>query len=181
MFLPDELWLAIVSQCEPRDAWLGLRPLNRQLRSCVEGFVVSEMIPLIKIQLPIALPSYDVRQRVQGRAIFVPNMNRRRDESVDHCSTANGRLLLRLKKLEPEHYRSQLKVRWESMQEASAHSLLPGSLDGRLRWRVQLHARTVEMRLPWARIDWASDLMEAEKPGISTEWMPMFTAYWRRE
>ncbi len=189
-YLPDELWLLVLPYCRRGDAWLGLRPLNSQLRDCVEQYFADNVLPSVRLQLDVALPTYDVRLRLQGRAIFAHVPSKRPSKEVANRSHASvqddeGRATWRLESTEQdEQYHTQVRARWDSLANASAHSLLPGSLDRRLVWKVPLRrGMSQTVLLPQGRIEWASGL-DGRSDGtqtaqLSCEWRPMLTRLYR--
>ncbi len=62
MFLPNEIWLVILPYCEPKAAWLSLRPVDHQLKSCVEQHFAGQHLPGLTVSLttPIELDGDDV-------------------------------------------------------------------------------------------------------------------------
>ncbi|KAK3108021.1 hypothetical protein LTR53_017830 [Teratosphaeriaceae sp. CCFEE 6253] len=189
-YLPNEVWLLVLPYCNRRDAWLGLRPLSRQLQACVELYFAEFVLPTVKLHLELAVPSYDVRQRLQGRAVFAYRPSKKVDAEGESSATSEAPIVAnderahwRLIRTEPdEQYRAHILARWESMAHASAHSLLPGSLDERLTWKAPLSGnRSVEVRLPRGQIEWDSYGGNSEQAAqLSCEWRPLMTGLFRR-
>lgn len=132
-YLPSELWLQILSctnTTSPKDLWRSLRPVNRQLRDCVDQHFTDTILPTLKLELSFGLPCYDGRNPLRGKAIF----------TFSHFATetADGegdRVMCNLVDVEPEHYMEQLLVRWNRLRESSC-----GSLPRSLEWSMCLEA-----------------------------------------
>ena len=189
-YLPDELWLLVLPYCSRADAWLGLRPLNSQLRDCVEQYFADNVLSSVRLQLDVALPSYDVCLRLQGRAIFAHVPSKLPSKEIANPNHAlsqedEGRATWKLESTEQDdQYHAQVLARWDSLANASAHSLLPGSLDRRLIWKVPLRRGMSQIvLLPQGRIEWASS-SDGRSDGtqtaqLSCEWRPMLTRLYR--
>ncbi|KAK6391672.1 hypothetical protein LTR65_004166 [Meristemomyces frigidus] len=166
-YLPNEIWLDIVAYCDPRDLWLSLRPSNRQLSDCVEQYFRDELLPQTVISLPIALPTYDIRQPMRGKAVF----------QYTECARGEGqskdRVSYCFSKTEPWHYQAQFLDRWQGMREKA-----DGRLVDKLRWDIQLIDKTVTVGLKEARID-AAQAVEAEAAPLSFEWKSNMTRFFR--
>lgn len=162
-YLPNEIWLLMFPYCNDRDMWLSLRTVSRQLKDCVEQYLEHEVLPHMVVSLPIALPTYDIRNPLRGRAVLHLCSSRegnKRNANVDRVS-------YQLVETEPAHCWTHFRDRWVAMKDANG-----GCLDDSLRWAMHLHGRTARMRLKGARIDGGYGT-EAEKARMSFEWKPL--------
>lgn len=137
--LPNEIWLLIASYCEPKDLWLSLRPVNRQLQICAEQHIKQAVLSLAVLSLPITLPTYDIRNPIRGKAVFHPLISKT-PPPVE--SDSSDRIVYRLFETEPSYYRSHFFARWGTLQRG--HS---GTLDERLRWELSIGGLSVSVRL----------------------------------
>ena len=136
--LPNEVWLLIASCCQPRDLWLSLRPLSRQLQQCAEQFFEENLLPKTKLTLPVSFPTYDVRSPIYGKAVFLPlQVAVRLLDSHDDC-----RITYSLTETDPETYETQFRDRWSRMSKTA-----DGYLDEKMKWEVQLFDRRVDVKL----------------------------------
>ena len=153
--VPDEIWLYLATFCVPRDLWRSLRPVNRQLRDCVDDHFETHLLPDMKLTLPFSMPSYDVREQRRGRASF----------TFVTCERATARAIFRLHSCD---YEDHFMHRWASMR-SSRH----GHLSEALVWEVDLSLTamgSVNLRNPEVD-DRGSDIAR----GVATfsfEWKP---------
>ncbi|KXT06816.1 hypothetical protein AC578_7255 [Pseudocercospora eumusae] len=159
--LPNELWLLIIPHCSPADLWRSGRRVNAQLKDCVDQFFEREVLPHLIVSLPVALPTYDIRNPVRGQAVFHPLSPKTGPEP--------GRLHVQLAQTEPEHYRTHFLDRWQGMQQSA-----DAALGQHIRFDVQLADRTVSMRLPDARGELVKSTHDAR---MSFQWTPAMTAF----
>lgn len=165
-YLPNEIWLAILPHCEFIDLWLSLRTVDQQLRDCVEQYIVQEVLPQTVISLPIALPTYDIREAARGSAILgycAP------DHEVENANDS-GRASYRLVATEPQHYYPQFLDRWEAMQGVTSRRLSD------LKWALKLGSMSIGMRLNDVRVDAAPD-GKPEHALLSIAWKPSLTEF----
>lgn len=169
-FLPNEIWLAITEHCDLRDAWLSLRQVNKQLHDCVDQHFAEDILPRTVISLPIALPTYDVRNPQIGKAL------------LDHHSRLVGtgkrgsidRAVYSLLRVEPAQYRAQLLSRWNSMQYYE-----DDQLNEKLRWDMRLGHANIRVQLKDARISTREDV-DRERACLAVDWKPTLTYFFRR-
>lgn len=176
--LPNELWILIISQCNRRDAWLGLRQCSRQLRDCVEQYFEQQILPEIIISLPMAMPIYDIRQRIGGRAIFrclpmPPAQSKPQDRNQKKACYL-------LAETQPARRHSHFLTRWGEMRDHTS-----GFLDKKLLWKVELDGKVAGMWLKNVRI-MANQSTEAGGSLLSFDWHTMMTVFermilWREE
>lgn len=169
--LPNEIWILIISQCDRRDAWLGLRPCNQQLRDCVEQCFEREILTKIAISVHMARPKHDIRERVASRAIFrclpIPLTNAqpqdRKQKKACYLIAENQRA----------RYHSHFLTRWEGMKDHTG-----GFLDKKLLWDVELDGSVASMWLKDVRIK-ANRSTEAGGSLLSFDWHTMMTVFER--
>ena len=128
--LPNEIWLLIASYCEPQDLWLALRPVNNQLQQCTEQYFKRDVLLRTTLNLPVIIPTYDVRIPIRGRVVFKPG------SQDGHIVTGDDfeRVTYCMEDTEPDYYRPHFLTRWSTMQNREN-----GQLDGRrVRWEVEL-------------------------------------------
>ncbi|KAK5121608.1 hypothetical protein LTR85_004780 [Meristemomyces frigidus] len=166
-YLPNEIWLDIIAYCDPRDLWLSLRTTNRQLSECVEQYFGDDVLPKTVTSLPIALPTYDIRQPMRGKAIFHHTRSNQSNEQASNRDRAS----YSLSKTDPEHYRAQFLDRWEGMREKAG-----GKLGDHLRWDMQLNDKVVTMGLKEARIE-PHQTVGAEAAQLSFDWKPTMSRF----
>lgn len=169
--LPNEIWLEIITSCDPRDLWLSVRTSNRQLSDCVEQYVKDEVLPQITMTLHFALPSYDIRQPMRGMAIF----HHTKCIQSDRHTGSQDRVSYCLSRTEPEHYLERFLDRWEGMREKA-----DGSLGDSLLWDVQLGDRIVKIGLKEGQIVVTQDVdLTREAAQLSFEWQSTLTRFFR--
>lgn len=163
--LPNELWLHILSYCSPSNQWLGLRLTARQLKGCVEQHFEREVLPSVEIHMPVALPTYDMRNPLRGREIFQP-VSPRAGRDPD-------RMHLVLSATDPDYYHEHFLGRWSGMRDTGN-----GMLSDSIRWDVQLGTLSNRMRLRDAR---AEVIAKADEARVSFEWMGTMTGLFTSE
>ncbi|TKA24870.1 hypothetical protein B0A50_06599 [Salinomyces thailandicus] len=169
VFLPNEIWLNIAAYCDPKDLWLSLRLINRQLQACVEQHFIDDILPQSAITLPIALPSYDVRNPLHGKAILRYQERKKGDGGEE----GGHQPLYSLLRVEPAHYRAQLLDRWERMREVAG-----GQVGDKLHWNLRLRHASVRMPLKDARIE-GDQSLEAGSGRLSFDWRPTFSRFFQ--
>lgn len=164
--LPTEVWLLIVSYCDPRDLWLSLRQVNRQLLLCAEQYFQEELLPLVELILPVAITTYDMRGQTRARAVFHcqrPTLLHRWDRA-SYCLT----------RIEPELYRLQFLDRWKRSCDSSPTGSLNQKMAGEMRLKDR--ADTVILRTPSIGMD-QHDMKDCAR--ISFEWKATMTSFFR--
>lgn len=166
--LPNEIWLQIASYCEPRDIWLSLRPINHQLQDCAEQHFQDHWLPHITLALPIALPTYDIRNPIRGRALFHPvtNLNGEKDEH---------RVVYLLHRTEPEHYHSHFLGRWKGMCDSNTTWL-----NEKMKWEMRVGELCGAVKLKRPAIDQrvlGGEAVDYER--FSFEWRASVTSFFR--
>ncbi|KAK5135651.1 hypothetical protein LTR08_004952 [Meristemomyces frigidus] len=154
-YLPNELWLAILPYCQTEDSWRSLRPVNQQLRACVEQYFLEEILPETVISLPITLPTYDIRQAMRGHARL-------------RClegALVGGRAIYALAEAVPAHYDVHFRARWKRVHAAG------GRIPDKQRWEVQLCDIEKSARVKDARVEG-----DPEDCQLSFDWKPTLTA-----
>lgn len=161
--LPTELWLLIASYCDPKDLWLNLRQVNRQLSECAEQHFQRELLSQVTLSLAVAIPTYDMRSQTRGKAVFV------QDEldvlhKIQHISYS-------LSETVPEHYFNHFLARWKGMCESKG-------LSDRIEWQMGLGWRndTVRLRNPSAN---ATRHDTSDYANVSFDWKPSMTSFFR--
>ena len=169
LYLPNEIWLLIASYCEPKDVWLSLRPVSRQIQICSEQHFKQAVLPFAILSLPITLPTYDIRNPIRGKAVFHPLASKSCPPSG---SGRSDRIVYRLAETEPTYYRSHFFARWDTLQK-NHH----GSLDERLRWELRLAGSSsgVRLREPLA----VTQDYEVGGLQVSFEWKSTMTTFFR--
>ena len=165
--LPCEIWLLIASHCDPKDLWLSMRKVSQQLKECAEQHFEREILPQAVLSLPIAIPTYDMRHPIRGRAVFLPSMK----PSASEEGANSGRVFYSLVKTEPDFYESRFLSRWASMKSANAGHLNPGT-----SWQIDLCGRTGRVGLKQGFVD---DDEESVWDGtrVSFAWRPTMTLF----
>lgn len=161
--LPNELWLHILCFCSARDQWLGLRMATHQLKACVEQHFEREILPSIDVSMPVALPTYDARNPLRGKAIFQPVSPRTGRDAE--------RMHLVLTSTDPDYYQDHFLGRWSGMRDTT-----DGTLSHSVRWDVSLGDKANRMRLRDAKAE--STPSEGEV-SASFEWKGTMTALFR--
>ena len=164
--LPNELWLHILTYCSPSDQWLGLRLTSHQLKACVEQHFEREVLPSLEISMPVALPTYDMRNPLRGKATFQPVSPR--------AGREHSRMHLQLTSTEPDYYHEHFLGRWSGMRSDTEN----GTLSESVKWDVQLGSLSNRMRLRDAR---AEIIAKAEEARVSFEWMGTMTGFFTSE
>lgn len=164
--LPNEIWLLIASYCEPRDLWLLLRLVNRQLYECAEQHFECELLPQIILNLPVAIPTYDMRKRTRGTAIFHIDEN----SSLGHHS---DRVSYCLSGSEPGLYRTHILSCWGRMCNSAG-----GSLNENTVWEMQLGERIDTARLRRPSVDTSQNNSD-DQARVSFDWRPAMTSFFR--
>lgn len=174
-YLPNEIWLSVISRCSDENAWLSCRLVNRQLRDCVEQHFIDDVLTRLEVKLPMAMPTYDIRNPVRGEAIL------RHCKARKAASQAGDleRACFTVSDTEPAHCEIQFLSRWERMREASG-----GNLSDSLRWNLQLKRvsgwRVADaVRLKEARIDKGCG-HHTGGIQLSFEWKPAMTVFCKR-
>ena len=142
--LPNEVWLLIASYLEPQDIWVSLRNINRQLKECAEQHFEHDHLQEAVLNLPIALPTYDIRNPIRGKAVFHPTLITPSAVRVGYSDRVPYSLL----KTEPEYYHGRFIHRWTGMRDADN-----GHLGERTRWEMNLGGRTARVCLKQAVVD----------------------------
>lgn len=163
--LPIEIWLLIASYCDPKDLWLSIRPINRQLQQCAEQYVKQEVLPHTILVLPVVIPTYDLRVPIRGRVVFKPL-----DPSPG--LDFNGTIFC-LDDTEPDYYRPHFLTRWATMQDRDT-----GRLDARrIRWELELEGQRSPVSLHCSTaIKHGCKVGEAR---VSFDWRYMLTTYFQ--
>ena len=165
--LPTEIWLLIAAHCDPRDLWLSLRQVNRQLRECAEQHFERELLPHVGLSLPVAIPTYDMRSQNQGKAVF----------HIDQASGSCGdpeRVSYFLYETEPEQYSNHFLARWKGMCDSN-----PGGwMNERVSWDMSLETRIDRARLRKPYAD-ATRHNTSGYASVSFEWKPAMTSFFR--
>lgn len=164
--LPDEIWLLIASYCDPQDAWLSLRRVNHQTQECCEHYFEDNVLPLAILVLPVTLPSYDMRNPVQGKVTFQPLEK----GDVVVMTRATDRMRFRLTGTAPDYYHSHFLSRWASMRGANR-----GLLSKRMPWQLDLCGRTANAHLKNPFID----EYVGQEARLSFEWRATITSFYR--
>jgi hypothetical protein len=167
--LPNEIWLFIATYCEPKDLWLSIRPVNRQLRQCAEQYIKREVLPQTKLILPVVIPTYDVRIPIRGKVVFNPLVASLTAKQASEFGT----VIYRLDDTEPDYYRPHFLTRWATMQDRET-----GHLDERrIRWEFDLgtQRRPINLYRPIA----VKHECKAGETWISFDWRYMLTTYFR--
>ncbi|KAH9826119.1 hypothetical protein Tdes44962_MAKER03772 [Teratosphaeria destructans] len=167
-FLQDELWLHIIEYCEPKHAWLSLKRVNQQTAACVVQHFAEAVLPDIEVCLQIALPTYDIRQRLQGQAVFCY------DKSSSAITLRARIFSFDLAGTQPASYQTHFEPRWKAMIERPN-----GSLDENPRWHVKYGGRAVRLRLkgPVAQISPPDVQTGAPVPRLSFEWPAVLSSF----
>lgn len=179
-FLPNEIWLAIIPYCDFSDTWLNLRPVNSQLKSCTEQYCFEKQAHKLILALSFIVPSYDVRRRETTKAIFEPIIKPGSSLNLSHSTGTRIHFGL---VCHGDPALSFVVTKWQSIREASAHSLLPGAIDDRLRWTVSMSSERspgAEMRLPLARIEGLHDDVTVNVGEVSCDWQMLLTGYLKK-
>lgn len=161
--LPNELWLHILSFCSAQDQWLGLRLAAQQLKACVEQHFEREILPSIEISMPVALPTYDARNPLRGKAIFQP-VSPKTGRDAD-------RMHLVLSSTNPDYYVDHFLSRWSGMSDTT-----DGTLSHSVRWDLSLGGKANRMRLRDAKAESTSNEGEVS---ASFEWKGTMTGLFR--
>lgn len=166
LHLPNEIWLLIASYCEPKTLWLSLRQTNRQLRECAEQQFERELLPHVVLNLPVAIPTYDMRTQTRGRAIF--NI----EEKQPVCSRSD-RVSYSLSGSEPGLYRTHILSCWQRICKSAG-----GSLNEKMAWEMQLGEHMHGARLRRPTIDASQDSSTGDVR-VSFDWKPAMTSFLR--
>ena len=167
--LPNEIWLLIASYCDPQDLWLTLRPVNNQLQQCTEQYFKRDVLPQTTLNLPIIIPTYDVRIPIRGKVIFNPILQNRSIPSGDDFE----RVVYCMEDMEPDYYRPHFLTRWATMQNRES-----GQLDDRrLRWELELGGQCHSVSLHGSTAMNQGGL--GSEPRVSFDWRYMMTRFFR--
>ena len=150
--------------CDPRDLWVSLRPVNRQLQECAEQHFEKNILALVELNLPIAIPSYDMRNRIWGKAVFHPDTEESSDKKIA------GRVTYSLTSTEPEHYHSHFLGRWKGMWDSGRN----GNSHEGMTWELKLVDRIDGARLRKALLHWDRDRELAQ---VSFQWKATMTRF----
>lgn len=154
VYLPNEIWLQILSQASPQDLWC-LRKTNSQLRHCIDQHFSDNINSELSLVLAFGLPCYDARNPLRGKAVFYP------------AQTKNGdpdRITLIMAAVEPAHYEDQFLVRWDRLMESSC-----GHLPKSLEWSICLDGRTSDVKVK-DPVAYSRTARTMEGSHVSFEW-----------
>lgn len=163
--LPNEIWLLVASYCDPKDLWLSIRPINRQLQQCADQYVKEEVLPRTILILPVVIPTYDVRVPIRGKVLFNPISP---TQGLDFNASVYC-----LDDTEPGYYRPHFLSRWATMQDRET-----GQLDDRrIKWELEFQGqcRPVSLHRSMAVKSGCRD----DEARVSFDWRYMLTTYFR--
>ncbi len=167
-YLPNEVWFLIAEYCEPKDIWLSLRQVSPQLQQCADQYFERTYLPDMTITLPIALPTYDIRNPIRGKALFKPNPVKGQDQA------ASDRVVFSLANTDPAHYHSHFVGRWKAMCDRNAGGWLKEST----KWEMHLCGRHGFTRLKNAQGITASQVSD-DHAQLSFDWKASITSFYR--
>lgn len=167
--LPNEIWLLIAEYCEPRDLWLSLRPVSRQLQQCTEQHFERNILPNTVLNLPVVIPTYDVRIPIRGKVVFTPVSD---DSSSDRKDNSNHKVYSMVE-TDPDYYRPHFLTRWVTMQDRET-----GRLDDRrVRWELELYGQRRGVSLHECTA--VKQGCEKDEVRVSFEWTYTLTSFFR--
>jgi len=165
--LPTEIWLQIAAHCEPKTLWCSVRKVNRQLFDCAEQCFEEQFLPLVTFALPVAIPTYDMRNQTRGKAVFCVDTS-----AIDNQSTA--RISFSLARVEPELYRRHFLDRWRSLCSSAEN----GRWSQRIPCEMTLAGTTSTAVLRAPEVDPAQQ-MTVDQARVSFEWRVTMTTFLR--
>jgi hypothetical protein len=164
--LPNELWLHILTFCDCEEVWMLVRPVHQQLKECVEQHVYSTILPQMEVTLPVALPAYEIRQRVEGKCIFTHHAG---PNTIPAAIQSMPDVVAFQQSQEPYALPSDFLSRWKSMQQS-------GRLHG-LNWDVTLGDKSHRMPLRQPSVTMQRP-SEDSQVVLMFEWTSTMTAYY---
>lgn len=155
--LPNEVLLQTFHHTPPCTLWTSVRPCSKQLRSCAEDTLRTEVLPRVCINLTFSLGGGSRHRWYDLRATIIFNFS--------HLDKHNpGRATFKLDHVLPDRCGAQALEKWMHLREESS-----GNVD---IWRVELNGAVCSMPLQQVRIEHQDGQVE-----ISFDWRAMFQRY----
>ncbi|KAK5693353.1 hypothetical protein LTR17_025074 [Elasticomyces elasticus] len=173
-FLPNEIWLAIVPYCELEDAWLSLRSVSHQLKSCVEQHFHEQVLPELILNLPMPLSSREINDYggTEARVTLRVCARSSRTPKVKETIAAGMICWSHVVDVEPAERETHMLHEWRVLSN--------GQLRDR-RWNLFTHGTMIATRLKEPYVGMGPGCgRHGDNAQLSFEWMPTMTALLRR-
>lgn len=158
-YLPDELWLEILTQIPWSTLWFTLRAVHPKFRTEIEKQAITTLLPKFTVALTYTLGSgvrhrwYDVRATI---TLSFVSMNKHNP----------GFALFRLSTVHPPNFHDRALEKWRGM---CARDLCPAGLD----WQLSCEGATRKANL--------EKVVAAEEAALWCDWKEVLDRWFRRE
>ncbi|KAF2774187.1 hypothetical protein EJ03DRAFT_1928 [Teratosphaeria nubilosa] len=169
VYLPDELWLHILSFVPPAVIWTNCLLINRQLYRLGQTYAKDELLPRFRLSRTMSLASgshhrwYDLWGTI---TFHIPTLQ----SCTKSCSgSASGYVLFSEYSASPVKLQERVLLKWRSMAVQS-----PNAKARPREWKVQFGDEDVNVRT-LTTVDVLGDSDGAE---IRVNWRELLSQYW---
>jgi hypothetical protein len=168
-YLPNEIWLAILTHCDHNSAWQTLRPASSQLKSCVEEHFFDHVCHNMILHYAMALPEEYEDPAITGRMTFKVCGSALKANNGKH----SDRLYCHMYDVEPAYCERAFLSAWAQMRSGSNDQ--PAQ---RQKFNVWLDSQSLgTRRLADARIGGNGCGIHGDDSQLSFDWKTTITGF----